>query len=70
MNFQKKYRQNRDLIQRYAEFLPFCTTLEQRIKLSCEIGKLQEHNDQISQMTLLQLLQPIELVELRISSEL
>lgn len=70
MNFQKKYRQNKDLIQRYADFLPYCTTLEQRVNLSCEIGRLQLQNDQISQMTYNQLLQQVDIVELRITSEL
>lgn len=50
MNFQKKYRLNKDLIQRYADFLPFCTTVEQRIKLACEIARLQAQNEHIAQM--------------------
>lgn len=50
MNFQQKYKKNLGLLQRYADFLPFCTTVEQRIKLACEIARLQNQNDHIAKM--------------------
>lgn len=70
MNYQKKYRQNNDLIRRYADYIPYCTTLEQRIKLSCEIAKLQQEIDLIEKMEYAQTLQKIDFFEIKVHSNL
>lgn len=59
MNYQKKYRQNIDLLQRYADYLFYCESLEQRIKLSCEIARLQQQNETIEKMGYIETLQDI-----------
>lgn len=51
MTHQSKYSENKRLITAYAEYLDECTTLEDKIKLSGEIGRLTEQNKVISQMT-------------------
>ncbi|MGE4345911.1 MAG: hypothetical protein AB7D46_00710 [Flavobacteriaceae bacterium] len=56
MNYQQKYKKNLNLLHRYADFLPFCTTVEQRIKLACEIARLQNQNEHIAQMGYLETL--------------
>lgn len=70
MNYQRKYKQNGDLLQRYADFLIYCTTLDQRIKLACEIARLQAQNEHIEKMEYAQTLQEIDSFELKLNSEL
>jgi len=50
MTYRSKYRQNKKLIQAFAEFLDECTTIEQKIKISGEIGRLQAQNESIKRM--------------------
>jgi len=52
MNYHSKYRQNKKLIWLYAEYLEQCKAVEERIKLSSEIGRLNIENDQIRKMPL------------------
>lgn len=59
MNYQKKYRQNIDLLQRYADYLLYCESWEQRIKLSCEIARLQHQNETIEKMGYIETLKDI-----------
>lgn len=51
MTHAAKYRQNKRLLQGYVEYLEHCTTYEQRLKLSTEIGRLQSQNEAIKQMS-------------------
>jgi len=50
MTYQQKLRENNRLLENYVAFLPECTTYEQRLKLSSEIGRLNDQNKQIEQM--------------------
>jgi hypothetical protein len=60
MNYQKKYRRNLKMLSLYAEYLPLCTTLEQRINLSCEISKLKSEIKIIEEMSYSDSLQEID----------
>jgi len=50
MNHQSKYRENERFIQAFAEHLDECNTIEQKIKLSGEIGRLIQENKSIDLM--------------------
>tara|TARA_Y100001963_G_C6559762_1_gene343753 strand:+ start:95 stop:307 length:213 start_codon:yes stop_codon:yes gene_type:complete len=50
MNYQSKYRLNSRLIENYVAFLPECERLEDSIKLSAEITRLNAQNKQIEMM--------------------
>lgn len=50
MTYRNKYNQNKRLLRLYVDFLPECTTYEDRLKLSTEIGRLNEQNKVIEKM--------------------
>ncbi|MEO2064467.1 MAG: hypothetical protein ABGW97_15905 [Christiangramia sp.] len=50
MTYQQKYRENKRLIEGYVSFLPECTSFDDQLKLSSEIGRLNDQNKQIEQM--------------------
>ena len=50
MTYRQKLRENKRLLEGFVNFLPECTTYEQRLKLSSEIGRLNDQNKQIEQM--------------------
>lgn len=50
MTYQQKYKENKKFLQLYVDFLPECTTYDERLKLSTEIGRLNEQNKQIEKM--------------------
>jgi hypothetical protein len=50
MTYQAKYNENKRLLQGYVAFLPECTTYEDILKLSTEIGRLNEQNKAIEKM--------------------
>lgn len=52
MTFQQKYSQNKRLLQSYANYLEECTSLDDKIKLSTEIGRLSQQNKRIDKMPL------------------
>lgn len=51
MTFKSKYNENRRLLQGYVAYLDHCTTYEQKLKLSTEIGRLQTQNEHIKKMS-------------------
>ena len=50
MTFQSKYKENKRFIQLYAEYLDECNSIDQKIKLSGEIGRLSVQNKHIDRM--------------------
>lgn len=50
MTYQTKYNENKRLLGLYVNFLPECTTYDDRLKLSTEIGRLNEQNKAIEKM--------------------
>ena len=52
MTYRSKYRQNKKLIWLYAEYLEQCNTIEEKIKISTEIGRLKQLNNAIKKMPL------------------
>lgn len=50
MTYQSKYRENERLLAGYVGFLEECTSYDQKLKLSSEIGRLNSENHQISKM--------------------
>ena len=50
MTFRNKYNENKRLLRGYVDFLPECTTYEDILKLSTEIGRLNEQNKAIEKM--------------------
>lgn len=52
MTYQTKYKENKRLIQLFAEYLDECKTIDEKIKISAEIGRLTAENNRIGQMPL------------------
>ncbi|MCH4824275.1 hypothetical protein ML462_13955 [Gramella lutea] len=50
MTYEQKLRENKRLLENYVAFLSECTTYEDRLKLSSEIGRLNDQNKQIEKM--------------------
>ena len=50
MTYASKYRQNKRLLAAYVNWLEHCTNYEQKLKLSTEIGRLNEQNRMIEHM--------------------
>ena len=50
MTFQTKYNENIRLLRLYVDFLPECTGYDDKLKLSSEIGRLNEQNKLIETM--------------------
>ena len=50
MNYQSKYRENERLLEGYVAFLDECTTYDDKLKLSVEIGHLDSQKKQIAKM--------------------
>lgn len=50
MTYAAKYRENRRLLENYVNFLEECTSFEQKLKLSSEIGRLSHQNRHIEKM--------------------
>ena len=50
MNYQSKYNENKRLLAGYVPFLEECTSFDDKLKLSAEIGRLHEQNKQIEKM--------------------
>lgn len=50
MTYAAKYRENKRLLEAFVQYLEYCTTYEQKLKLSIEIGRLNEQNQQIEKM--------------------
>jgi hypothetical protein len=51
MTHQSKYNENKRFIEAYAAYLDECTSLDDKIKLSGEIGRLSAQNKRIGQMS-------------------
>ena len=52
MTTHEHFIQTHDLLGRYIDFMPLCTTRAQVLKLSLEIARLQEYLSVISGMTI------------------
>lgn len=50
MTYEQKLRENKRLLERFVAFLSECTTYDERLKLSSEIGRLNDQNKQIEKM--------------------
>jgi hypothetical protein len=50
MTYQAKYKENKRLLEAFVAYLEHCTSYEQKLKLSTEIGRLNEQNQQIEKM--------------------
>lgn len=50
MTYEQKLRENKRLLESFVAFLSECTSYEQRLKLSSEIGRLNDQNKQIEKM--------------------
>lgn len=50
MNYQSKYNENSRLLRLFVDFLPECTTYDDKLKLSSEIGRLNGQNKLIEKM--------------------
>jgi len=51
INWQDKQEENTSLIKGYIDFLPEVTNYDERLKLMTEIGRLNNQNKKINQMT-------------------
>jgi len=51
MTSQSKHHENKRLLKEYVSFLEECTTYDQKLKLSSEIGRLNSQNKRIEKMS-------------------
>lgn len=50
MTYEQKLRENKRLLEQFVAFLGECSSYDERLKLSSEIGRLNDQNRQIEKM--------------------